>query len=144
MKYSNEVLINLPVKRVVELFDNPVNMKKWMPGLVSFEHLEGKPGYPGAKSKLIYKMGNRNIEMIETIEVRNLPKEFTGTYEANGVWNRVRNTFIDEGNKTKYVSESEFKLKGFMKLMGWFMPGAFKKQSQNFLELFKKFAESEG
>ena len=28
MKYSVEIVINLPVKRVVELFDNPENLKK--------------------------------------------------------------------------------------------------------------------
>lgn len=81
MKYTNEVIINAPVNRVIELFDNADNMKEWQPGLVSFEHLSGTPGQVGAKSKLKYKMGNREIEMIETITVKNLPEEFSGTVE---------------------------------------------------------------
>jgi hypothetical protein len=28
-----------------------------------------------------------------------------------------------------------------MKLIGWLMPGTFKKQSQKYLDLFKSFAE---
>ena len=89
-------------------------------------------------------MGKREIEMIETITRRNLPAEFHGTYEAKGVYNIQKNFFTALGeNRTKWVSESEFKFSGMMKLMGWLMPGAFKKQSQKYLDDFKAFAEKE-
>jgi len=113
-----------------------------MEGLQSFEHLSGTPGQPGAKSKLKFKMGKREIEMIETITVRNLPEEFSGTYEAKGVFNIVKNKFIPVGeNKTKHIAESEFQFRGMMKIMGILMPGAFKKQSMKYLNDFKIFAE---
>ena len=145
MKYSNEIEINLPVQKVIELFDNPANMSKWQPGFVSFEPISGTPGQPGAKSKLKYLMGKREVEMIETITVRNLPREFSGTYEAKGVFNDMKNYFTQTGNnKTKWVHECEFKFSGMMKLVGWLMPGAFKKQSQKYLDMFKEFAEKEG
>jgi carbon monoxide dehydrogenase subunit G len=144
MKYSTEIEIDLPVARVVELFDNPDNMKHWMEGLVSFEPLSGTPGQPGARSRLRFKMGRRELEMVETITVRNLPQEFSGTYEANGVINKSTNRFLPIGDsKTRYVSEQEFDLTGFMKLMGWLMPGAFKKQSLKYQQSFKRFAESQ-
>ncbi len=143
MKYTTEIEINQPVNKVVELFDNSDNLKKWMKGLQSFEPISGTPGQPGAKSKLKFKMGSREIEMIETVTVRNLPSEFSGTYEAKGVFNIVTNRFIAvPGNKTRYVSEQEFRLTGFMKIMGWLMPGAFKKQSLKYLQDFKAFAEN--
>ncbi len=144
MKYSLEIVINRPVARVIELFDNPDNMKKWMEGLQSFEPLSGTPGQPGAKSRLKFKMGKREIELIETITVRNLPYEFSGTYEMKGVFNIVKNKFIAlSDNKTKYVTEHEFQLQGFMKIMGFLMPGAFKKQSLKYLTDFKNFVESQ-
>lgn len=144
MKYTTEITIDLPVNKVVELFDNPDNLKHWQPGLVSFEHLSGTPGQAGAKSKLKYKMGSREIEMIETIIKRDLPKEFTGTYEAKGVYNKQVNRFVTVGNnKTKWISETEFQLSGFMKIIGFLMPGTFKKQSLKFLEQFKAFAEGQ-
>lgn len=145
MKFSSEIEINLPVNKVIELFDDPENLKHWQPGLKSFENISGTPGQPGAKSRLLFQMGNREIEMIETVTVRNLPQEFSGTYEAQGVFNIVKNYFvpIDE-NRTKYISEQEFQFKGMMKIMGWLMPGMFKKQSQSFLENFKNFAEKSG
>ncbi len=81
--------------------------------------------------------------MIETITKRNLPEEFTGTYEAKGVFNIAKNSFIPiDENKTKYVTEQEFQFSGFMKLMGAVMPGAFKKQTLKYMKAFKEFAEN--
>jgi uncharacterized membrane protein len=144
MKYTTEIEINKPIERVVELFDNPDNLGKWMEGLLSFEPLIGTPGQPGAKSLLKFKMGKREIEMTETITTRNLPDEFSGTYEAEGVFNIVKNRFIKlSDTKTKYITENEFQFKGFMKLIAFIMPGAFKKQSGKYLKDFKKFVENQ-
>ena len=74
MKYTLSTTINLPRSKVIELFDNPDNMSKWQPELQSFEHISGEPGEPGAKSRLKYKMGKREVEMIETITARNCLK----------------------------------------------------------------------
>jgi len=144
MKYSLEFKIHKPMDRVIELFDSVDNLKKWQPELLSFEHLTGEPGKVGAKSKLLYKTGKKEFEMIETLLVKNLPEEFTGTYETRGMKTRVKNKFekIDE-NSTKWIVENEFQLNGFMKIMAFIMPGAFKKQSFKFMERFKTFAESE-
>lgn len=67
MKYKVEVEINQPLNKVVVLFDNLNNLKKWIEGLQSFETLSGILGQEGAKSKLHFKMGKREIDMIETI-----------------------------------------------------------------------------
>ncbi|MSQ41230.1 MAG: SRPBCC family protein [Dehalococcoidia bacterium] len=144
MKFMVETTISLPVNRVVELFDNTKNLKKWMKRLESFEPISGTPGQPGAKSRLRFKMGGREIEMVETVTVRDLPHEFAGTYEARGVWSETRILFEDLGDgKTKLVSRNEFRLGWFMKVIGWLMPGMIKKQSIQHLEAFKMFAESE-
>lgn len=144
MKYTLEIDIMQPREKVVELFDNPDNMKHWQKGFVSMEHLSGTAGEVGAKSTLKYKMGKREVEMVETITVMNLPHEFTAIYETPTVWNEIKNSFEKLGGKdTKWVSEVEFKFRGFMKLMAFFMPGAFKKQSYTFMEDFKTFAENQ-
>ncbi len=142
MKYSVEIEINKPIHKVIELFDNPSNMSKWMEGLQSIEPISGTPGQPGAKSRLNFKMGKREIEMIETVTTRDLPNEYNGTYEAKGVFNIVKNKFIPVSDtKTRYITEQEFQFQGFMKLMGLLMPGVFKKQSLKYLTDFKNFAE---
>lgn len=143
MKYSNEIILEVPLDKVIVLFDSEENMFKWQPELISFEHQSGEKGEVGAKSRLLYKMGKREVEMIETITVKNLPKEFSATYEAKGVWNEMKNYFeaIDE-QSTRWISESHFKFSGFMKVMAFFMGNSFKKQSQQYLDNFKEFAES--
>ena len=144
MKYSISITIDKPVDEVVSLFDNVANMKKWMKGLERFEPISGTPGEVGAKSCLHFKMGKREIDMIETITAKNLPHEFSCTYETKGVFNIVKNHFEAlPGNKTNYHSKQQFQFKGFMKLMGLLMPGAFKKQSMKYLQDFKAFAESQ-
>lgn len=144
MKYSNEIIIELARDKVVALFDDPKNMVKWQEGFQEMTHLTGEPGEVGSTSRLKYQMGKRNVEMIETITARELPNEFSATYEAKNVWNEVRNYFEDMGDgRTKWRSDCEFRFKGFMKVMGFLMPRAFKKQSMKYLEAFKAFAESE-
>ena len=88
-------------------------------------------------------MGKREIEMIETITINKFPDEFSVTYEAKGVWNEVQNYFteVDE-NLTRWKSVNVFKCVGFMKVMAFFMPGMFKKESCKYLKNFKAFAES--
>ena len=142
MQFTTETIINAPIEKVIALFDDPQNLPKWMEGLQSFEHISGTPGQPGAKSRLKFKIGKREFDLIETVTVRDLPHEFSGTYDAQGVQNIVRNRFIKlAGDKTKYVTENEFQFKGFMKILALLMPGAFKKQSIKYAEDFKRFVE---
>lgn len=144
MKYTEEILIDLPLERVIALFDNADNLAKWQPGLVSFEHQSGTPGQSGAKSKLVYQMGKRRIEMIETITENRLPEAFNGTYEAKNVMNWVNNSFKAIGpNQTRWTSENEFKFGGFMKIIGFLMPKAFPKETCKYMKQFKEFAEAE-
>ena len=143
MKFTVKIKINLARNKVIELFDSTENLKKWQPVLLSFEHQSGTPGEVGAKSRLQYKMGKREIEMVETITVKNLPDEFSGIYEAKGVWNEVKNYFYKvDKNTNKWVSENEFRCSGFIKIIAFFMPGSFKKETMKYLEYFKEFSEN--
>jgi hypothetical protein len=142
MKHSNEIIINLPRKKVLELFDSTENLYKWQKSLKNFEHLSGVSGEVGAKSKLTYKEGKRDFVLIETITVKNLPDEFSGTYETKDIYNEIKNYFIEiDENTTKWVSESEFTFSGFMKIISFLMAGSFKKESMKYLKYFKEFAE---
>ena len=143
MRYRIETTIDLPRDRVIELFDSFDNLKLWQEGLRDIEHISGEPGKPGAKTRLTYAMGRRNMDMIETISVRNMPDEFSGTYDASGVHNIVQNFFYDEGDTTRWALDSEFQFRGLMRIMAFFMgEGRFKKQTRASMEAFKRFAES--
>lgn len=143
MKYTCKIEINLPREKVVDLFDKTENLSKWQKGLQSFEHLSREPGKTGAKSKMVFDMGNRKMELIETIIHNNLPIEFHSTYDGKGVCNLQKNYFeVVSDSVTKWRSESEFTFKGILKIVLPFMKGMFKKRSMTYLENFKRFAET--
>ncbi|MEW7291287.1 SRPBCC family protein [Aquimarina sp. 2304DJ70-9] len=142
MEYTLDIEIKSPRKEVVAKMDSEENLKHWQKGFVSMEHLSGEKGKTGATSKLTYKMGKREFEMIETITMLDLPDAIHLTFDAKNVYNIQENYFeeLPNGN-TKWVSKNEFRFNGFMKIMGFFMPGAFKKQSLSYMKDFKAFAE---
>ena len=146
MKYTCKLVINLPRERVIELFDDPDNLVEWMEGLQSFEHVSGRPGRPGAKSRLTFARDDGGtFEMIETLTRNNLPDEMSGTYETAGVLNVIENRFVADGrNRTRWIARNEFRFEGFMRIASWFMWPLFKRQSLSIMRAFKVFAESAG
>jgi hypothetical protein len=142
MKYTVQIEIEAPLDKVVALFDTPGNKKHWMPNMVSFEPLTGNPGQVGAQSLITFKNGDKVTEMTETVLVRDLPREFTGSYQFQGITYVVKNCFEAVGPaQTHYVSDQDFQLTGIMKVLGWLMPWMFKKESMKHMLGFKEFVE---
>lgn len=144
MEYTQEITVNVPRARFIELFDDPANLSKWQEGLISFEPLSGVPGQPGATSRLTFKRGRGTMEMTETITRRELPDLFEGTYDAKGVHNICRNEFQEAGpGATRWVAHNVFEFTGAMKIVGVLFGRSFPKASFKYLEAFRAFAESE-
>lgn len=145
MKFTCTVDIDAPLDQVVELFKDTENLKAWQDGIQSFEHLSGNANEAGAKSKIVFQQGKQRIELIETIQVMDLPREKTALYEHTHMVNTMKSSFADLGsNKTRFTAEIHYtKFIGLMpKLMAWLMPGLFKKQTQKWLDQFKAFSEN--
>lgn len=143
MKFFQEILIDLPREDVIAKMQEPSNYKFWQRGFISYTHLSGIPGKEGSKSRLLFKMGKREIEMTETIILKVIPKKLYASYVAKGVFNTQKNHFekIAE-NKTRWIADIDFQFSGFMRIIGLLNPGAFKKQSQQYMRDFKDFAET--
>ena len=94
MKYTSEIIVDVPRTVFIEKFDNPDNMAHWQQGLLEYKMLGGTPGEEGAQMELHYKMGKRELVMVETILKRNLPDEMHTTYDAKGVHNIQHNYFL--------------------------------------------------
>ena len=143
IKYTEEIEINSNIDTLIELVDNPYNMKEYMDGIESYTVLSGNIREVGTKAEIIALMGESKIIMIEEIITNNLPEEKKVTYTADGVYNIVTNRLVKiSDNKTRFINEQEFEFKGYMKIMGFFMPSAFKQQSRIYLQDFKEFAEN--
>ena len=146
MNYEITLEINLPRKQVIELFDNFENIYKRQPTLKSHKHISWKSWMPWAKTSLIYSWWKWEMEMIETILVRDLPNEFSWTYEAKWMFNIAKNFFeVKDENTTIRKTWNEFKCKWIMMtLMCRFLPGNFKRETLKMMKSFKNFAEKEG
>lgn len=145
MKFTCSALINLPKKDVVEYWKDERHFTKWQDGFLKIEHLEGEPGTSGAKSKLYYRQGKRDMELFETIIENNLPDENSAQYEHTHMTNIMTTRFIPiEENLTRYEVEIEYtKFNGLMpKLLAKMFPGMFVKQSQKWVNQFKDFVAS--
>ncbi|MFT6694840.1 MAG: hypothetical protein ACJAXU_000330, partial [Paracoccaceae bacterium] len=88
-----------------------------------------------------YKMGRREIVMIETLESCDLPESLIAIYEADKVWNRNENWFVDLGDTTRWDMKCEFQCNGFVKILSVLMPGMFRKQTMKMMGNFKAFVE---
>lgn len=142
MRYQLEMSIEAPREKIIAYFDDLEHYRAWQPGFVSYASIRGGLDEVGRQTRLVYKMGKRDSEMIETVTVRNPPVEYAATYEAGGVWNLVENRFdVVDANTTKWTLVSEFRCKGFMRLLTILMPGMFKNQTQSYMKYFKAFVE---
>ncbi|MDE0112115.1 MAG: SRPBCC family protein [Albidovulum sp.] len=144
MKYELELEISAPRELVAELFIDQARFKEWQPSLLDCKSLHGKSGEVGARLELTHRMGKRSIVMSETVRESNLPERISYVYEAKGVWNPVDNHFQEiSSGATRWRFKTEFQCKGFMRIMSFFLPGAFKKESRRHMQAFKAFAEKE-
>ena len=145
MKFTCTAEINLPINKVVDLYSNTDNLRKWQDGFVSKELISGSAGQPNAKSRIIMTFRNKKMELIETIQSNNLPEKITALYEHAHMVNTMTSRFqLINDNKTEFNMDIHYtRFIGFMpKLMSLIMPGAFKKQTQKMVDSFKTFAES--
>ena len=143
MRYTCEITIDRPRDQVIALFEDPANMKQWHPTLKAFESISGEPGAVGSQSRLVYDTNGREMVMTETITTQNFPDSFSAVYDAGNVHNIMDNHFYEEGDKTRWVTTSEFQFSGWMRLMALIMREAsFKKETLTNMERFKTFAEA--
>jgi hypothetical protein len=153
MKQTVSIQIALPREQVVQLIADPANFAKWLRGLILHESISGAPGQVGARSRVVFQMGQQKFEGIETItrreptDLRQIPKaavvQFDREIVGEGMWSVVRDRFTEAGPATTlWESESEYRFSGLlMRLVGLLMPGAFRKQSEGHMQDFKAFAE---
>ncbi len=145
MKFTLELPIKSSRVEVWKLFDNPENISKWQPTLLSFDPVSGVPGQPGAISKLTFEENGRQFVLIEKVTYRDEPKRLDVVYENNFADNTVKNTFLEQGSdKTLWVVETEFKFKTLiMRILGPWMKKNFVARTQRAMERFRELAESQ-
>lgn len=142
MNFHIEIVVDIPFAKLLELFENPDNLKKWQPNVISFTPLSGEIGQVGATAEIRYDLVVKKIVIKETILKRNIPHEFVLRHESDGVSNTITNNFKEIApNRTRWIMHNNFKFGGIMKFAALALKGVFKKQTEQTMERFKKFAE---
>lgn len=143
MRYTIETEIDSPIATVSTLVGDPSRWEEWLEGIVSYEHVGGTPGMPGATSRLEFDTAGSNITMHGTVLSRDLPDEFRQTMEAPHVLITITTRLESlSPETTKYISEQEYEFRGLKnKLLGVVMRRPFKKQTKRHVENLKQLAE---
>jgi hypothetical protein len=147
---NNSITVNVPIDRVMQLFQNQDYFKEWQDGLVGFENTSKTVGELNSTRKMKIRMVGTTITMNEKITNIDLPHLWEATYRTSGVINYQSNRFReseittdnDVQKVTQWESESTFKFTGMMRLVAKSRPQLFTNQTYEFMKNFKKFAET--
>ncbi len=145
MKYQNKIIITAPIGEVYPKFCNPDNLKKWQRGLKMLEHISGNPQKEGSRTKMVYNLSGKKMEVVQTIEKISSPNEFSVIFGSDGMDNFQNNLFSEnQRGDTIWVSKNEFvplnfKMRFFMALF----PSTFKNQSKQYMKDFKLYMEKD-
>jgi hypothetical protein len=143
MKYTAELTIDLPRKKVVRLFDNTENTFLWQPGLRSLKLIQGSDRKEGARYLIVYEGRKEDLAVEETVVKRNLPDEFITVHRSRGVKNTIHHLFVENTpQQTMWRMVNQFRFSGMMRLMAPWMKQAFAGNTLLHMERFKRFAES--
>lgn len=142
MKFSQEILINLQREEVIDKMEDPAGLKYWQRGFIYSRHLSGLPGKEGARYKLKYSTGKRDIIIIKSILKRVYPKKIHCTFETEGIFKIWKNYFEEApGNRTLWIVDKEIQFSGLGKIVSIFKADTFKKQTLELMQDFKAYSE---
>lgn len=146
MELRNQIQINAPRDFVASYLCRSEHFDKWQDDFQSAMLLSGDRDQVGAQTRMLYKFGKSEMELLETIRDNNLPHSFEALYEHKHMDNTMLSTFEDlDGDKTIYSTQVNYiELKGLMiKIMAKLFSGKFKKGPEKWMQQFKSFVESE-
>ena len=145
MKFTCQVHINASRERAGELFRDVSRFGEWQEGFISHYVIDGQENEVGTKSRIHLEHEGRSIVLVETVLGFDLPSKFEALYEHEHMVNTLIASFIPSKEGVICRLDIEYtKFNGLLpRLMGLFFPNRFKKQTQHWLENFKRFVEQQ-
>ena len=146
MELRNQIQINAPKDFVASCLRKSENFDKWQDDFQSATLINGDKDQKGTKTRMLYKFGKSDMELIETIRRNDLPHFFEALYEHRHIDNTMLSALEDAGDdKTVYSTVVNYiEMKGLMiKIMAKLFFGKFKKGPEKWMHQFKIFVELE-
>ena len=143
MKSLVEIEIDVPQRRLAELYGDPRLSTRWMDEIKQVEPISGELGTVGSKYRLVPKKGDMVFDA--TVIARSLPDELRLSLDASNVTVSVKGRLVPVSpERTRLISEEEFRFIGlFNTIFGFFASGVIKRAHRRHMEAFKQFAEAE-
>ena len=137
VKYSNSLLIDAPIEKSWSIFMDQDRFSEWMSGFERFEILEGQKGEVGAKYRLHFKEGEKDIRIDETVTHIDPPNHYGFDIDTEVFDGHIDVKFEEDGSKTRMTAGSEFRGKSaFLRSMFAMMKSSFKKNElSNYVRL---------
>ena len=138
-----ESVIKAPQEKVYHTFSDKDEMPRWKPYVISCEVLDGSPSGGISVRQITQDFSSKKKYTIETVLVANFPFEYKSKFESNGGRVIQRSTFQSiTAEETRWVYESKFEPKWFVKIATFFLRNLYKKAADKEIEALKKYVES--
>ena len=143
-KYTTQVNINKSLEEVFTKFNDPSNIKEWIPELKSIDTLEEKPGKIGSTYKLVVDNKGEEVVLNEKVLAYVPNEKVTLYYNAGDMLKTDDYTFSHANGVTTIVNKSSCKSNKFLlSCLFPYFKSTFKQQDQGYLNNFKDFVEKQ-
>lgn len=146
--YSKKIEVGVPIHKVDSIFENIYNMKYYMPETKSIKLINGKDNIEGSEYEITIIVDSDSMKMTGMLIKNDLPNNLIMQYEVLGMTNTMtqKHQKMSE-EKTLIIHKQKFEFKGLLKIITFFVPSrfnqeTFQKQSDLYLNSFKKFLEN--
>lgn len=144
MRVELTLEIACSLEQVWRRFDDAAQLRRWQPALLRVEQLDGTPGQVGARARLTYREGGRDIVLIETVEERHAPTRYRCRYETALMESWIDNQFIGEApGVTRWRVVQTTRFRGLMWLLGPLTRPITVRKFREDMARFKALAEQE-
>lgn len=142
--YSAQVSVNKPLEEVFKTFNQPGNVKKWIPEIISIDTLHLNPGYIGSEYKIVVLNQDQEIKMTEKVLAYIPNEKVTLFFDAENMLKRDDYLFNEKDGVTTVILNSSCQSDSYvMACVFPYFKGVFRDQDQMYLNNFKAFVEKQ-
>ena len=137
-------VINAPVGKVFNFVNDAKRHHEWVPGIVGLGVTPGKAGRVGEIWTMTYAMGPTRSKMKATILEYEENKKIVWSISGGAMEGKEVQLYESLGpNTTRHIYRNEFRLKGFMGIMGLLMVPMMRRGFRRATDTMKRICEAE-
>ncbi|MFK8061161.1 MAG: SRPBCC family protein [Polaribacter sp.] len=142
--YSAQVSIKKPISEVFKTFNQPGNVQKWIPEIISIDTLNLNPGFTGSEFKMVVENQGQEITMTEKVMAYIPNEKVTLFFDAENMLKKDDYLFTEKDGITTITLNASCQSDSYiMACIFPYFKSTFKEQDQTYLDSFKNYIEKE-